>query len=657
MSRARSVAVAICFALLLASPAAALSGGVGVDGTITVDATDGPAVDIISESGDEMVFDGPAGSNRVEVTHSDGSIDFYSDAPTAASINADAIGGEFTYVTGVETNSTTLTIDPADKESISVSGGINSVAWTVGTADNSETDFNYTADATTSISAPTSELSTDLMAVDTGSGSILDSTTTDSNGTAVFDSLPSGTHSVQLQTPATPSLTNPTPSGGSIVDSPVTLSVDVDDADFEDTDDSVTVTFYDASDDSEIGSETVTTPGTATASWSDLTAGQINWYAEATDQGGRTATTATQQINTPSDIVIKDEQTLELIDEVNDPVQVQFFPSNASKQEVFSRETTNGRVDMSGLPATEEFVVTADVDGYEPRRIVINSIIEQSTIYLANSSTADLVLNEFSLQDQSGQFPSSETKLFIQKPINGSENGTARYQTITGDYFGASERFPATLIRSERYRLVIENEAGDRRTLGAYTPESATTVPLSIGEITWPKPETNAWAFDSSRESGVIELLFNDPTGETSALNVSVRERGNASNVLYSETVSNPTQYQASVDEPAGETEWVVHYEITRNGVSETATTPIGSNAGVVLPVNQTWLGIFVMIAIVIIMAAFPGPLSAVGGVVTVSTAGMLMLLGWLQIPVTSWFVAATIAAMGVIKSHQETTL
>jgi len=84
-----------------------------------------------------------------------------------------------------------------------------------------------------------------------------------------------------------PQVTNPTPNDGAtgIGDDP-TLSVDISDADG----DTVTVTFYNASDDSLIGEDIVTGgSGTASVTWSGVTSDMVcQWYVYADDGKGAT---------------------------------------------------------------------------------------------------------------------------------------------------------------------------------------------------------------------------------------------------------------------------------------------------------------------------------------------------------------------------------
>ncbi len=98
---------------------------------------------------------------------------------------------------------------------------------------------------------------------------------------------------------------NPVPADGSTISetTSTTLSVDVSDPDG----DSMNVTFYDASDDSEIGTDTdVANDSTASVTWSSLSAGSTyQWYAVANDSTDtNTSNTWSFTVNAPPDAEI-----------------------------------------------------------------------------------------------------------------------------------------------------------------------------------------------------------------------------------------------------------------------------------------------------------------------------------------------------------------
>jgi hypothetical protein len=146
-------------------------------------------------------------------------------------------------------------------------------------------------------------------------------------------------------------------------------------------------------------------------------------------------------------------------------VELQFFVGD-QEQLVETRSTTNGRVNMTGLPTDQPFVVVADADGYVSRRIFVDSLSDRQQVYLLPDSKQS-VDPTFTLEDYSGDFDESITVLVIQRHLNGS------WQTVEGDYFGASGEVPAILRYNKRHRLrLINTKSGDELTKGSYTAQA-----------------------------------------------------------------------------------------------------------------------------------------------------------------------------------------
>jgi hypothetical protein len=262
------------------------------------------------------------------------------------------------------------------------------------------------------------------------------------------------------------------PTGGEkISNTPVELRVNVSDADFAINQvDSVTVDFYDGDGD-QVGSDTLTQNGTATANYSDPAGGANEWYAVATDSYGNTATSQTFSFNAPAEIEIRSEQTGDLLTNVD--VTLEFYEQSETN-EIYTPPVTNGTADMTGLPADENFIAVAEADGYVNRRIFIDSLIETQTVYLLDTS-ADAVAVEFELDDFSGQYQQDTSVLVVEREINGS------YTPIQGDFFGAAGTFEATLVRDVRHRLRIRNlETGREEVIGTFTPQSSGPQTLTI---------------------------------------------------------------------------------------------------------------------------------------------------------------------------------
>lgn len=269
----------------------------------------------------------------------------------------------------------------------------------------------------------------------------------------------------------TPELSDPTPENGTLVnESPVELAVTVTDVDFQ-TEDSVTVEFRDASDDSIIGTETLSSNGTATTDWDDVVGGANSYYIVATDNYGNQITSNTFTFDAPAEVEIRSEQTGDLLTNVD--VTLEFYEQSETNA-IYSPPVTSGTADMTGLPADENFIAVAEADGYANRRIFIDSLIETQTVYLLDNS-ADAVAVQFELDDFSGQYQQDTSVLVVEREINGS------YTPIQGDFFGAAGTFEATLVRDVRHRLRIRNlETGREEVIGTFTPQSSGPQTLTI---------------------------------------------------------------------------------------------------------------------------------------------------------------------------------
>jgi hypothetical protein len=244
-----------------------------------------------------------------------------------------------------------------------------------------------------------------------------------------------------------------------------TLSINVTDPDFATVQsDQVTVEFRDAADGSLIGTDTLSANGTASTTWDGVSGGSNEWYATASDSyGGSAGPTQNFTWAIPSDLLVLNESDpTQKVD--NATTTLRFYYENGTQASVVERETTNGTISMDGLPADESFVVVADADGYYPRRIYVPSLLETQKVYLLPDGK-EIRTNLFTLSDFTGRYDKEESVLKIQRSLNGS------WQTVQGDYFGATGEFSAQLRYNVRHRLVLVNtETGREEVLGSYTP-------------------------------------------------------------------------------------------------------------------------------------------------------------------------------------------
>ncbi|KDE56680.1 hypothetical protein EL22_25255 [Halostagnicola sp. A56] len=353
--------------------------------------------------------------------------------------------------------------------------------------------------------------------------------------------------------------------------------------------------------------------------------------------------------NAPDELEIRDEQTEELIESADgEEVEVRFFPEGDSEQ-VETRTTTNGVVDFSGLPTDEEFVITVSTEGYETRSIYIDSILYQQTVYLL-STDADSSLITFSLNDRTDAFPDSDTRLVVQKPI-GEEN--TEYRNIAGEYFGADGEQSDTLENGERYRLSVENRDGQSRSLGAFTPVTDDIITLETGQVDIGPPGDSGYVFDASTQgeddAQEIQVSYRDEDDLTDRVDYRIVEQYNESNVLQdwvSEIDVNEFQDTIPLEGDDASTNWVIQYEINRDGETISDSIPVGGIGSFNWPLNPKWLQAFGLFAIVGTASLFGGAMSRTGGLVVSVLAFGLTAFGVLSIPYPMLMLAGVVAVL-----------
>lgn len=600
-------------------------------------------------TGDVTIYNDSGGlsSSEIQLNTSEGSATFYATSDASATISAFDLEGTWTNTTALDVSSG-MVINPADKERLLVSGDAETLDWRNYAVDDGNVDIVISASSGSStLTLYNLPASTTVSAVDKATGGTIDVANTDSSGEASFD-VQHSTRYIVLQSgdqSDSPSQSNPTPTGD-LNQNPDEVQIDVADADFV-AGDSVDVTF--SFDGTQEYSTTISQNRTVTTSIPEdaLTGGQHDWTVETSDSLGNTVT-QTYSYTVPSNLTILDEETHELIN--NSTVKIQYY----TRDLVVEKSTTTGKVDFTGAPIDEEFVVFGKTEGYHDRRIIVDSLYDQSTIYLLNESTEATDV-EFQLRDLSGNFKGSDTKLMIQKAVN--ETNQSTYRTIAGDYFGADGSFPVMLERDQRYLLTIKNADGDERDLGfwqATDPEAGIRT-LTVGEVRPPPvPDDKGYiAQVQTNEVGndtYILFNYNDTYEEVSNFQLRVYERGDPSNEIYSDTNFNPgSTYHKNISVPSNSnvSTWLVNWSAERDGVTIGSTTPVqvGEMKISDFPLGAPWPGTLGFIVILLIPTLGGGRYAPEGAVATVAVAGMLMATSIVTIEPTFWVLAALVAA------------
>jgi len=328
-----------------------------------------------------------------------------------------------------------------------------------------------------------------------------------------------------LSASANPTLSDPEPPGQAKIENAVgNVSINVSDSDFGLVQgDTITVSATD-DDGTSLGSTTVTGNGRVSLPYtSENGRNVIDW--QATDEYGNTDTFR-QTFTTPSTLIIRNESAPSQVINTTSNVTVTFF--DRSGQNIIKRSSTNGRIDLSGIPTDTEYVIQVDAAGFRSRQVIITSLFDQQNVYLLPTSRAAATV-EFQLNDQTSRFPSDETTLFVQKPI--TRNNSTEFRTVFADQFGATDSLRVDLRDQERYRIQVRNDQGETRVLESFTTSGDAVAPLTIGsvEVSGSVDERGvAFASDVIERDGarLLRITYQDPTQQTAAITVQVRQNG-----------------------------------------------------------------------------------------------------------------------------------
>tara|TARA_R100001143_G_scaffold21406_2_gene22652 strand:+ start:14095 stop:15915 length:1821 start_codon:yes stop_codon:yes gene_type:complete len=343
---------------------------------------------------------------------------------------------------------------------------------------------------------------------------------------------------------------------------------------------------------------------------------------------------------------------------------------------IITKTTSNGQIDLTGLPVTSEFVVISQAVGYHPRTTLIGNLGFQNTIFLLNK-TQPSTNTHIQIVDYTGSYsPDSDISFVIKKPINVTSydpgnvtfQGLSTYLTMSGDHLGNPQVFNATLNTLERYNIEVSNSAGDVRSLGGFVPtaERPTTNPLIIEIKTTdaklsvaPGSSWNATVDDSDLANQVIRLRYDDPDQRTSNFTWYVTLYGNDTRIWTSPQFCNPVDCgnitaseglsgtigpalmnrtlsvhvqfwrqfaQAGVINGTGQSVFSDYTKVTENRLINKQGILSG-----VIPMDEFWLNT-IAIAFLVLTTAGAGAMTNKGfaGVIIVAVAYTLGIFGWM---------------------------
>lgn len=622
--------VVIAALLLLPSGAAAYSAS--FDGGAGTSYETGSG--LVVTSGIDHGLDGTNPFNGSDTVYLDG-VSISASGP--ASVTVDQFRGTRTQLSALDATSNAITVDPDDKSAVEISGGITDLSWEDAALDNSN-QITFSADSAGTITATDLPNETDWTAA-TPDGVLVDSGTTTASGEAQISVDAATDEELILFTDQAPTISNASPTRALQTGSP-TLSLDVDDPTFGTAQgDSLTVKWF--VDGEQVGTSTTSSAGTVTHQVdSRLGGGNHTWHAEVADSYGVTTTSTTQSISIPAKLSIRPiNEPTELVNNSSVTVTGRFYSGDV----VFEKSTSNGKIDLTGLPVDRTYTLVLSADGYYRRTVIVDSLFEQDSVYLLNDSK-DSYYTEFVLNDLTGKFSGGDvrTKLFLERAINTSDG--LEWVTVAGDYFGAEGRFEVDLQQEKRYRIRIVGEDNTSRVLGDYTATRAGSVALAVGEVSWEvdEPETRrvsaSWVNltdGNEAPNGVVHFQYVDPAENTSRLQVVIHEDGNASNELanttfdagygtlsYNQTVSGANQTT---------TDWEVSWT-AYNGSGEMANGSVladGQRYTVDNPIGPKWTPVVVTCLFLFTGMLFGGRLSSIGSLAVTGVAAVMWWLGF----------------------------
>lgn len=536
-----------------------------------------------------------------------------------------------------------LTIESANHADLTVSGGATELQVRDFTPDDDNADLYLETEGETVFDL--SELPTHQTYVTLWNDTTqLDRDVIDDGGNATLSTSTSGDLFLKTEDP---SFTDASPADGEFVDQQhdIPLNVTINHPALTEGD-QLDVTFYDASDGSEIGSDTLHEPGEASTTWTPDTLGDQSWFVEVDDQDGTDTTSDTWDFTTPHNLTIRDEETTDRITGEEVEVSVTFFPGGGD--ETITRTTTDGNISLQGLPHDTEIVALTSAEGYHTREAVIRDLSHQMTVWLLNES-ADTVQVEFRLEDATGDFPEGESRLLIYKPI--TMDGETSYKNIVGQEFGIGGA-QVWLEAEQRYRIEVEGPDGDRRTLGTFSPSVATTHTLQIEsrEVSIAPPEhelgfrwdVDATIADDDDDNHLIELAYQDDEDVTDELNIRIYDRSNPDRVIVDESHFDVTNLTASwevPDEYQNVSSWTVEIHGVYDGEPFTASKPVDIHLETDLPIPDWLISVASVLILLFTAALFGGRRADLGGIVVAVLAGFMYLIGFLPGSVSGTFI------------------
>jgi len=347
-----------------------------------------------------------------------------------------------------------------------------------------------------------------------------------------------------------------------------------------------------------------------------------------------------------------------------------------------------GRINFTGIPgyATREFLIQVrqnDAPGYFPRVVLIPSLLEQSTIYLVPTNAArGTVSTTIQISDQTGSYSgeADDVTIYVSKAIrkhdfdaNVTADNPYRWEIVTSERVNNALNLNQTYINSDRYKVRINNAAGDSRELGAWVADEnggLQFLSVSLFDITSPDWKEELYQANASFTSNDAIMFGFKDTGPTQdpvmpgssnlVLNVTslhnsthpVIFSGTACPVQCGEYIVNTTGTMSALDLAQGP--FLVSWSAFKDGVFVGGTFVVGPNTltdGP--PVSQATKNIFVM-GILIILGGTVAALKNSGlAILSITAASTLFMITGLLDPLVGTPVLLMGLVIGVMQLYK----
>jgi|AKVG01.1.fsa_nt_gi hypothetical protein len=333
-------------------------------------------------------------------------------------------------------------------------------------------------------------------------------------------------------------------------------------------------------------------------------------------------------------IEVRDVNTNELIS--NATAEVRLFQEDTDT--VFVRNSQNGLIGTSDLPADAAFAITAKAPGFVERQTFIESARQQQEIFLLNNST-DTRLTRLNVEDRTGDFQ-DEVRIQIERGVNTSDSSTDEevQQIVAGDIVGSQLQFETELEEDVRYRVSVANGQGQERELGSFFVKTDRAINLVISGIDagFEAPEDatviNATqSVNSTSGDKTVRAVVTDDSVSTTNLKLEVVNAADETDVLASTTAQGPIEqfsFSQTFTGQNAEKRLVARVTFDRGGETTTRTVPFGGEQFEFFPGLDTDYGVIFGVGFLMVLGGVFSVANARIGAVLIPGVALLLNLG-----------------------------